>query len=223
MFAVLKTEVESRFDAIELFFNETKHLKDEHAATTKGLMFVQVYAVYEFTIKSVVRVAIESIRARRYKMKDISPSMMPLFLDPEWNSLRDGGRKNEWENRLKIFERAFSNDPVDLSGETRPPSDGSHYRYTQLLVIFKVFGIRRLPVRRRQHIQRITEVVGHRNSIAHGQEKPEDVGRRYTRSEILRIASQMKSVCLLLINVFDGFCADASRYRRERRSAKIRR
>ena len=39
-------EVEARFDAIELFFKETKHLKDEHAATTKGLMFVQVYAVY---------------------------------------------------------------------------------------------------------------------------------------------------------------------------------
>ena len=197
-----------------MFFKETKHLKDEHAATTKGLMFVQVYAVYEFTVKSVVRVAIDSIRARNYKIKDISPSMMSLFLDPELNSLRDGGRKNEWENRLKIFDRAFSNDPVDLSSETSPPGDGSHYRYTQLLVIFKVFGIRRLPVRRRQHRQRIDEVVNHRNTIAHGQEKAEDIGRRYTRSDILRIARQMKSVCLLLINVFDGFCADGSRYRK---------
>ena len=214
MFATLKTETEARFNAIELFFKETKHLKDEHVATTKGLMFVQVYAVYEFTVKSVVRVAIDSIRARNYKIRDISPSMMSLFLDPELNSFRDGGRKDEWENRLKIFDRAFSNDPVDLSSETSLPSDGSHYRYTQLLVIFKVFGIRRLPVRRRQHRQRIDEVVNHRNTIAHGQEKAEDIGRRYTRSDILRIASQMKSVCLLLINVFDGFCADGSRYRR---------
>ena len=93
MFAALETEVEARFDAIELFFKETKHLKDEHAATTKGLMFVQVYAVYEFTVKSVVRVAIDSIRARNCKIKDISPSMMSLFLDPELNSLRDGGEK----------------------------------------------------------------------------------------------------------------------------------
>ena len=138
--------------------------------------------------------------------------------DPEWNSLRDSGRKNEWENRLKIFKRALSNDPVDLSSGTRPPSDGSHYRYTQLLVIFKVFGITRLPVRRRQHIQRIAEVVDHRNTIAHGQEKADDIGRRYTRSDILRIARQMKSVCLLLIDVFDGVCADGSRYRRSRLS-----
>ena len=74
--------------------------------------------------------------------------------------------------------------------------------------------MRRLPVRRQQHRQRIDEVVNHRNTIAHGQEKAEDIGRRYTRSDILRIASQMKGVCLLLINVFDGFCADGSRYRR---------
>ena len=214
MFPTLKTEVEARFDSIELFFRETKHLNSDCSATTKGLMFVQVYAVYEFTVKNVVRITIDSIKSHKHKIKDISPPMMALFLDPEWDSLRDGGRKNNWANRLKIFERAFSNDPVDLSSETRPPNDGSHYRYTQLEMIFKVFGIKRRPVQRLQHKQRIAEVVAHRNSIAHGQEKAEDIGRRYTRLEILRTMRQMKSVCLCLINVFDGFCADSSRYRR---------
>ena len=217
MFSALKAEVEARFHVIELFLRETKHLKDDHAATTKGLMFVQVYAVYEFTVKSVVRQTIESITVHNHKMKDISPSMMALFLDPEWASLRDGGRKNEWKNRLKIFERAFSNDRVELRSETGPPTDGSHYRYTQLLVIFKVFGIKRRPVRRLRHIQRITEVVDHRNAIAHGQEKAEDIGRRFTRSDILRVIRQMKSVCLLLINVLDDFCADSSRLGVKRR------
>ena len=214
MFLALKADVEARFDAIVLFFRETKKLEGAHAATARGLMFVQVYAVYEYTVKSVVQVAIDSIKAHKYKMKDIIPSMMALFLDPEWNSLRDSGKKNEWENRLKIFERAYSNDPVELSSETKPPSDGSHYRHTQLLIIFKVFGIRRLPVRRRRHELRINEVVNNRNTIAHGQDKAEEIGRRYTRSEILLMTRQMKSVCLLLIDVFDKFCADRSRHRR---------
>ena len=214
MFPLLKAEVEARFEAIELFFRETKDLQQDHAATTKGLMFVQVYAVYEYTVRSVVRVTIDSIGARKHRLNHISPSMMALFLNPEWDSLRDGGRKSEWENRLKIMERAFSNDVVDLSSNTKLPNDGSHYKYSHLLLIFKVFGIKRLPVRRQRHRQRIEEVVGHRNSIAHGQEKAEDIGRRYSRSEVFRMARQMKSVCLLQISVFEAFCTDGTRHRR---------
>lgn len=184
MFPALETEIKDRFDSIELFFGATKNLKEDNAAITKGLMFVQMYAVYEFTVNSTVRAAIDSIKTHNHKMKDISPSLQALFLDPELNSLRDGRRKNIWANRIKLFERAFSNEVLSLSSDTRPPSDGSHYRYTHLVMIFNVFGINRLPVRCRKHIQRITEVVDHRNSIAHGQETAEDIGRRYTRSEI---------------------------------------
>ena len=214
MFLALKTEVEARFEAIELFFGETRGLQGDHAATTKGLMFVQVYAVYEYTVRSVVRVAIDSIKAHNNKLKDLSPSMLALFLDPEWESLKDSGRKTEWENRLNIMERAFSNDVIGLSSDTKLPHDGSHYRYSHLLLIFKVFGITRLPVRRQQHRQRIDEVVYHRNSIAHGQEKAEDIGRRYSRTEVIHMTRQMKSVCLLQVNVFESFCADSMRYRR---------
>jgi hypothetical protein len=212
MFPALKTEVEARFDAINLFFGATRNLTENHAAIAKGLMFVQMYAVYEFTVNSVVSAAIDSIKSYNHKMKDMSPSLMALFLDPELNSLRDGQRRNEWNNRLKLFERVFSRETLNLSSGTRPPNDGSHYRYTHLVLIFQVFGIRRLPVRRRNHIQRITEVVDHRNSIAHGNERAEDIGRRYTKSEIQTAIRQMKSVCMLLLTVFDEYCADPSRH-----------
>lgn len=214
MFPILRTDVEARFAAIEVFFRATKKFKGDPAAAVKGLMFVQVYAVYEFTVNSVVQVSIDSINTHRHKMKDIAPSLTTLFLDPEFNALNDGGRKNMWTNRLKIFERAFSNDFTGLSSSTRLPNDGSHYRHTQLQMIFKVFGINRLPVRRRRHFQRIDEVVSHRNAIAHGSETAENIGRRYTRSEILHMTRQMQSVCILLISVFDSFCADHSLHRR---------
>jgi hypothetical protein len=70
-------------------------------------------------------------------------------------------------------------------------------------MIFRVFGINRLPVRRRAHIGRINEVVGHRNLIAHGTETANDIGRRYTRADISHITAQMRSVCLLLIQVLN--------------------
>ena len=215
MFLTLKTETEGRFRDLESFFKGTIGLEGQHQAALKGLMFVQTYAVYEYTVKSVVKEVIESINSHRYRLVDLSPPMMALFLDPEWDSYRDSGKKREWENRLRILERAFSKDRADLSSNTGLPNDGSHYRYTHLQMIFKVFGIRRSAVRRKKHIQRISEVVGHRNAIAHGEEKAEDVGRRYTRSEILKMMRQMKSVCLLQISVFDKFCADETQYLRK--------
>ena len=214
MFSQLTTEVEARFAAAEAFFGLTKGFKGDNAATAKGLAFVQVYAVYEFTVCSVVRTTIESIKTHNHRLQDLVPSLMALALDSELNSLRDGGDRRIWENRLNLFEKAFSKKSFDVSSATGPPHDGSHFRYTQLQMIFRVFGIKRLPVRRRAHIGRINEVVNHRNLIAHGTETANDIGRRYTRTEIGHIAAQMRSVCLLLIDVFDRYCADSSRQRK---------
>jgi len=214
MFSTLKAEIEARFDAIELYFHATKNFTGDNAQTAKGLIFVQVYAVYEYTVCSVIRLAIDAIKGHNHKLKDIAPSLLALFLDPELKSLRDSGGKGVWNKRLRVFERAFSNEKINLSSNNNPPHDGSHFRYTQLVTIFRVFGISRLPVRRRSHIPRIDEVVGHRNKIAHGSETAEDIGRRYARSEILHIVRQMKSVCELQITVFDTYCSDRAKHRR---------
>lgn len=214
MFLQIKAEVEARFAAIESFFRLTKGFQGDEGATAKGLVFVQTYAAYEYTVSSVVRTAIDAICRHNHRLQDLIPSLLALALDAELNSLRDGGERKVWENRLNLFEKALSKTPFDAIGNSVIPHDGSHFRYTQLQMIFRVFGIKRLPVRRRAHIGRINEVVGHRNLIAHGTEKASDIGRRYTRAEIAHIAHQMRSVCLLLIQVFDHHCVNAARHRR---------
>jgi hypothetical protein len=214
MFPALKIEVEARFAAIETFFRATRGLKGDDAAAAKGMIFVLVYAAYEYTVRSVVRVAIDTIKTHNHKLRDVTPSLLTLFLDPELQSLRDVGGKDQWEKRLMIFERAFSNEAIDLSSGTAPPHDGSHFKYTQLCMMFRVFGINRLPVRRRPHISRINEVVNHRNEIAHGAETADKIGRRYTRSEIVHMVRQMKSVCNLQVSVFESYCSDGARHRR---------
>jgi hypothetical protein len=214
MFPALKTEIEDRFADMALFFDATKGFTGDNEMTAKGLMFVQVYAAYEYTICRVVELAIDAIKAHNHKLRDLSPPLLALFLDPELRSLRDVGHKGVWERRIKLFERAFSAARLDISADTEIPHDGSHFRYTQLEMIFQVFGITRLPVRRRRHIPRINEVVGHRNQIAHGSETAEDVGRRYSRSEISHIMKQMKSVCILQVDVFEAYCDKKVRHRR---------
>ncbi len=156
-----------------------------------------------------------SINAHQHRVRDMTPALMTLYLDRELSSLRDTGLRNVWAARLSLFQRIFSNDVIALANDTGPPSDGTHYRHTHLITIFNAFGINRSPARRRRHLFRIDEVVNNRNQIAHGEEAASDIGRRYTRSDISHVIRQMKSVCLLLISIFDGFCADGSRHIRE--------
>ncbi len=214
MSLALKGEVKERFDAIEEFLNATNGLQQRQVVVAKGLAFVQIYAIYEDTVRKTVSEAIDSIKAHNHEIRELSPSLMALFLDPELRSVRDSGRKNEWDSRLKLFERVFSRQKADLSSDTALPTDGTHYRYDQLVLIFQVFGIKRLPVPRRRHIQRIREVVDHRNAIAHGSETPEDIGRRYTRTEIRKAIEQIRSICMLWVRVFDEYCAEPTRHRR---------
>jgi len=213
MFGPLRSEIDARFAELQSFFAATR-FRRELEAPSKGLAFVQLYAVYEFTVNGVVQAAIDSINAHGHRMNDLRPSLMALYCDPELESLRNIRVRNVWPARMRIFERAFSHDVIALPTNTGPPTDGTHYRHTQLITIFNVFGITRLPARRRRHLYRIDEVVNNRNQIAHGEETAAAIGRRYTRAEVTHIISQIKSVCLLLVSVFDGFCANTQLHRR---------
>lgn len=215
MFCPLTTETNARFGAINSFFAATIGFKDDDAATAKGLIFIQLYAVYEATVNGIVQIAIDALNAQRYSMGGIRPSLLALFLDPEFVSLQETGKKNYWKNRIKIFDRAFSDEIATLSNTTRPPNDGSHYRHTHLMMIFSVFGIKSLPTLPNSYFYRIDEVVDHRNQIAHGSETAAGVGRRYTRDEIHERISQMKTTCECLIAAFDDFCGDMSRHIRQ--------
>ena len=214
MFPALRRDVKERFTDIEQFLDSTTALQERHVTIAKGLMFVQIYAVYEYAVNRVVSGAIELITTHNHEMRDVLPSLLTLFLDPELRSLHDAPRKKEWQKRVELFERACSRQLVDLSSDTMLPNDGSHYRYSHLVLIFEIFGIKRMPVPRRQHEQRIAEVVNHRNAIAHGRETPQDIGRRYTRLELKKAIQQMRGICMLWIRVFEAYCAEPDRHRR---------
>ena len=209
MFAQTLLDVQERFSAIEEHFRASRKLKGRPAQISRGLSFIQLYAVHEYTVKNVVSEAARSIVAHGHSFGDLRPSLLALFLNSELQALRDCGKDTVWENRLQLLERAFSDEVVSVVGDPALPSDGSHFRSKQLQLIFRVFGINRLPARRRQHMHRIDEVVHNRNRIAHGNETPESVGQRYSRSDIRHRIKQMKSVCIGLVVVLSQYCVDA--------------
>lgn len=206
MFQPLQSEIVARFANLEAYYAATKPFQGSVGASAKGHMFAEAYAIYEFTVKAAVRTAINSVNTRKHRFNEITPALLALYLDPELRSLRDSGSKNIWVARQKLFERAFSKDRAAIALETKPPDDGNHFRYSHLQMIMQVFNIKRRPVKNLQQATRINEVVNHRNEIAHGNDTAENVGRRYTRAEVLQMLRQMKSVCNCVVSVFDHYC-----------------
>lgn len=212
MFASLRAETERRFDALESFFKAAVALKGAaNGQTAKGLAFVQIYAAYENVVFTGMQVVIDMISSHGHKTRELEPVLLAIFLDPQLRALRDCGEDGIWERRIKLFEAASSKSAATVNNQTMP-HDGSHYRYSQLRLIFRVLGINRMPVRRLRHRTRVDEVCNNRNAIAHGRETAEAVGSRFSRGDILERIRQMRSVCRLLISVLDQHCNNKSKH-----------
>ena len=210
MFPALQLEIMERFTAVEEHFRGSRRLRGDTKITTKGLLFIEIYAVYEYTVKSVMRGAIDQIVAKSHNYADLRPSLLAIFLDPELQSLRSTGPKTIWESRLSLFERSVSEKPI--SPVRVLPSDGNHFRHTHVELILKSLGVTRTFTRRRRHLYMIDEVVNNRNAISHGDETPLDVGRRYSRKDLLRRIRLMQGICLRLVSIVGEHCDDPSKH-----------
>jgi hypothetical protein len=205
MFTAIRAEVADRFAAAESFLQATRGLSGNVEQTAKGLSFVQMYAAYEYTVKTVFTTAVSVIVSHSHRIEDLTYPLMGLFLHGEFDGIRKCDRQNIFANKAKLFEALFHDSPSE--NRARFPNNGSGFKHTQLQMIFDVLGIKRTPAQRRMHLLRIDEVVGLRHNIAHGQDTADNIGKRFTRAEIIHINRQVKSVCLVLISAIEAQCS----------------
>jgi len=167
MFPALKIEILDRFSDLEAFYRASKRLHGTSSLTVKGLLFVQLYAIHEYTVRTTLEIALKEISDHRHRYAALRPSLLALFLESEVQSFSDSPAKSRWVKRMEIFKRAASNKVATLTASPFP-TDDSHFRATHLKLILQVLGIQRSLTVRRRHVHYINEVVDHRNSIAHG-------------------------------------------------------
>jgi MAE_28990/MAE_18760-like HEPN len=210
MFLSLQLEVLDRFTAVEEFFRNAPKAGDM-GQTAKGLVFVQIYAIYEYTARSVTRLAIEIV-SQRFKISELKPSLLSIFLDPQLKAVRDCSEPRLWETRLDLMRQVFSNTPITAVAVI--PHDGSYFKHSQAKLILRSLGIKRKLTVRRRHPQTIDQVVIHRNSVAHGEETAREIGRRYSRDDIWRSIRLMKSICLRLILLTSEHCSNPANLRK---------
>lgn len=211
MFLEIRAEIEDRFRLLRHAFALSRGSPKEPSALVKGLVFVQMYAIYEFAVRSAAEEAIKAINSANCSLDSLRPSMLAIYLDGEFQSLRDCGRKDVWSKRLQIAERATSKD-IAIASTSILPHLGQHFRTDDLQFLFRVLGICRMPVRRKSHFQRINEVVRLRNDIAHGLETADKIGRNFTRADIRHRIDQMDSICRCVVSIIESHCSSSTNF-----------
>lgn len=216
MFLALSSEVFDRFAAAESLFSATHALGGQTAQMIRGLVFVPIYATYEFAVCGAVRLSIDQLNAHKHQLKRVRYSLLPLFLDGELTGLRSCGTGKVWGKRISIFREVFSAKTAQVPND-KMPHDGSNFEATQIEMILDIFGIRKTPPKWLNLKTRIDEVVERRNAVAHGRETPEDIGKRYTPDDVLEVFEQMRDFCRWLLRAMENHCADRKKHRRRHR------
>jgi hypothetical protein len=127
MFQPLQLEVMERFTAVRQHFRASRGFRGDPSQTAKGLVFVEVYAIWEYTVMQAVPLAGQAISAQGHQLASLRPGLLALFLHGEVQALRGVNEKKTWDRAVNLFDRAASGDPAVLAIPP-VPHDGSHFR-----------------------------------------------------------------------------------------------
>lgn len=204
MFASITNEISDRFLTTQMHFDATCNPGfHQHIAISKGLAFVSIYGTYEYAVRGVVAEAIRHIKNSAIQFQHIKIEILPLLLQSELNAVSDAGAKTSWRKRVDLFKQVNSVAVCQTSDDAFP-NDGSHYRLSQIYAIWEAFGITIPVLPNPQWTPLIGEVVENRNAIAHGRRTSKDVGRAYTKNDIITKFERMRDICLYIVSTVES-------------------
>lgn len=210
MFTDLKTDSASKLVEVREFLDLTSSLipapptpTPNSILTAKGLFYVHIYGVFEFTITSCVKKAVLAINSENLKLNDIQPLLLSMALSPECDALASVRSRN-WDYRWNLFEKIRDNTSTQLLTDLIP-TDGKNIRYGQLQSIWKTFCITAPILNIPSMGGRLKDIVDNRNAIAHGNNTPAEIGSRVSIADLLSRYNEISNYCSYVIQVFEDY------------------
>lgn len=169
------------------------------AATCRGLLFVELYGVYEYSVKTAVQAVLSFIRRDALAPVDIHHNALTLALRGSFDSISNVGPWRTWQKRLNLVSDLESHSPLQSLIDTEFPSDGSQFRASQLQTIWDIFGLSCPILPEKKHIGRVEELVENRNAIAHGRRTAGEVGSGFSFTDMEQRINDVERISTYLL------------------------
>ena len=181
----------------------------ENQKICKGLFFVYLYGIWEATVMAVLQQTIMAVNQANISIQDGIYDIYTLAFSDEYNSLYSAGDKTKWQKRMKIAEKLKRNDTLMIN-TSAIPTDGKNIQIQQLQSIAQSFGMTKSVLPRPEIQGHLHTVVQNRNYIAHGDYTPEEIGGRFSKSDLERIYNEMNTLAMYVIDCYDEYIQNRS-------------
>lgn len=172
--------------------------------TIKGLFFVQLYAVYEFTVTSLTQNSLSYINAQNMLTNSYKLQMLSIVLDSHFNSIEASNGKKHWDRRKTLLNDFDAKDVIPIDITILPTGEGN-LKHRQLKSIFDTMCLTCDAVPTNRFIGRLEELVENRNAISHGRLTPSEIGSRYSIADLEQILNEISELCSYLIKSFEDY------------------
>lgn len=211
MFEDIKRDIEANIRGIRLWTENIYKGQEEDSRgpdpfgfreISAGLFFVYIYGVYEEIVRRIITETIRALNNAGIHIEQCNYGLFPLAFSPEFDSLYGAGSQTKWQNRWKISQKLKDNPAMNISLDLFP-TDGKNLKHRQLSSLFCSFGLDCSPLPRVEIGGYITEIVDNRNYISHGDYLPKDIGRKYTKEDLLKRCDIVSEVCNYICETFE--------------------
>lgn len=200
------TEVRENLDFFAPLIPSAPIATPRHLNTLKGLIFVQLYGVIEFTINSTIANTIDIINGDLVPLLDLKPFVWGMALNPHLDSLSHANRK-KWNKRIELFQKFVDNNEAYI-GTDIIPTNGENYNLPQLKSIWETFCITEPIFNDITFRGRLQEIVTNRINIAHGNYSAAEVGSRVTSIDLYHRIRDVSGFCSYFISVFEDYSSN---------------
>ncbi|MHC1732806.1 MAG: MAE_28990/MAE_18760 family HEPN-like nuclease [Bacteroidales bacterium] len=197
------TEVREYLDFLAQHIPPAPTATPRYLNTCKGLIFVQLYGIIEFTINSTLTRTIDLINQELVKLQDTQPFIWSMALNPQLDALREANRK-KWDKRFDLFQKVLDNDEVIITNDIKP-TNGDNYNFPQLESIWKTFNITAPIFNDVTFRGRLQEIVSNRINISHGNNSAAEIGSNVTPADLYIRIKDVSRYCSYFISVFEDY------------------
>ena len=209
MFDSIKETITRNFRDLKLWISNIPDVQNgtDFQAISFGLFFVYIYGIYEEIIRTIISSTISELNESSVDIGQCIYELFPLIFAPEYDSLYAVGNEHKWEKRWEISNKLVQNPTIQLSTELFP-TDGRNLRIRQLESLKNTFGIKDNILPRPEIGWYIQEMVDNRNGIAHGNKLPKEVGRAFTKKDLIDRCDYISEICTYLCGVYESYILD---------------
>jgi RiboL-PSP-HEPN len=151
----------------------------------RGLAIVLLYGAYENLLRAMTRGLLETAKHMGASNRHLRPGFQVSAVFNALQSTKDtpGGRVKPKQG-LEIVTILTDSKGCTISSDWFP-DDGSHMKRSQVASFCAVFGLGEPGPILREAWGRLDGIVDERNAVAHGRRTPDEIGRSYTRQELV--------------------------------------